>query len=58
MELSEAMAEYDRMLGEPPRLLIIEAERKREQVRRLFDVAMEALDAYSTARTRQTDSGS
>jgi hypothetical protein len=56
--LGEAVAEYARTLGEPPRLLIIEAEQKREQVRRLFDVAMEALDAHSTARTGHTDLGS
>ena len=57
MALGEAMAEYARTLGEPPRLFIIEAERNREQVRRLFDVAMEALDAHSTARTGHTDFG-
>lgn len=56
--LGDAMAEYARTLGEPPRQLIIEAERKREEVRRLFDVAMEALDAHSTARTGHTNFGS
>jgi len=55
--LSEAMAEYGRTLSEPPRWLIIETERKREQVQRLFDVAMEALDAHSIARTGHTNFG-
>ena len=55
--LGDAMAEYSRTLGEPPRHLIIEAEQKREQVRHLFDAAMEALDAHSTARTGHTNFG-
>ena len=55
--LVEAMAEYAQTLGEPPRQLIIEAERKREQVARLFEVALEALDALSTARTGHTNLG-
>lgn len=55
--LSEAMAEYGRTLGEPPRQLIIEVERKREEVVRLFEVAMEALDAHSIARTGHTNFG-
>jgi hypothetical protein len=56
--LSDAMAEYGRTLAEPPRQLIIEIERKREQVQRLFDIAMEALDAHSIARTGHTNFGS
>lgn len=56
-ELGAAMMDYARTLGEPPRQLIIRAERKREEVRALFDVAMEALDAHSTARTGQTNFG-
>jgi len=56
--LSEAMSGYARTLGEPPRQLIIEAERKREQVARLFDAALEALDTHSTARTGHTNFGS
>ncbi|MBI2770352.1 MAG: hypothetical protein HYX47_12070 [Burkholderiales bacterium] len=56
-ELVAAMAEYAKTLGEPPRQLVIQAERQREEVRGLFDVAMEALDAHSTARTGQTNFG-
>lgn len=56
--LGEAMIEYAQTRAEPPRQLIIEAERKREQVRALFDVAMEALDAQSAARTGLTNFGS
>ncbi len=56
-ELGEAMIEYDRSRAEPPRKLIIEAERKRDQVRALFDIAMEALDAQSSARTGLTNFG-
>jgi hypothetical protein len=55
--LAEAMADYAKTLGEPPRRLIIEAEHKREQVSRLFDIAIEALDAHSTARTGHTNFG-
>lgn len=56
--LGEAMVVYAQSRAEPPRQLIIEAERKREQVRALFDVAMEALDAQSSARTGLTNFGS
>lgn len=56
-ELCEAMTEYAQTRAEPPRQLIIEAERKREQVVALFEVAMEALDAQSLARTGQTNFG-
>lgn len=56
-ELGAAMVDYATKLGDPPRQLIIQAERKREEVRMLFDVAMEALDANSTARTGQTNFG-
>jgi hypothetical protein len=55
--LADAMAEYARTLGDPPRQLIIQAERKREQASRLFEVAMEALDAHSTAKTGHTNFG-
>ena len=56
-ELGQAMAEYARTLSEPPRPLIIRAERRREEVARLFEVAVEALDAHSIARTGHTDFG-
>jgi hypothetical protein len=56
-QLSDAMADYGRTLDEPPRRLIIEIERKREEVNGLFDVALEALDALSTARTGHTNFG-
>jgi hypothetical protein len=55
--LGGAMVEYAESRGEPPRQLIIQAERKREEVRRLFDVAIEALDAQSAARTGLTNFG-
>lgn len=55
--LSEAMTEYARTLGEPPRHWIIAVERKREQVTRLFDAAIEALDMHSTAKTGHTNFG-
>ncbi|RYF43673.1 MAG: hypothetical protein EOO25_02420 [Comamonadaceae bacterium] len=55
--LGEAMTEYARTLGEPPRQLIIQAERKREYVARLFEMAMEALDMHSTAKTGHTNFG-
>lgn len=55
--LGDAMAEYAQTRAEPPRQLIIEAERKREQVAALFEVAMEALDAQSSARTGLTNFG-
>jgi hypothetical protein len=50
--------EYAESRGEPPRQLIIQVERKREEARRLFDVAIEALDAQSAARTGLTNFGS
>ena len=56
--LGEAMVEYAGSRGEPPRQLIIQVERKREAVARLFDVAIEALDAQSAARTGLTYFGS
>lgn len=55
--LAEALAGYEQSRGEPPRQLIIQAERKREEVARLFEVAMEALDAQSAARTGLTNFG-
>ncbi|MEP6789885.1 MAG: hypothetical protein ABI907_00855 [Ramlibacter sp.] len=55
--LSAAMTDYARTLGEPPRALIIEAERKREETQRLFDLATAALDAHSVARTGHTNFG-
>jgi len=51
------MADYGRTLDEPPRRLIIAIERKREQVQALFDVAIEALDALSIAKTGHTNFG-
>jgi hypothetical protein len=56
-ELGEAMAEYANTLESPPRDLIIRTERKREDVWRLFEVALEALDALSIARTGHTNFG-
>ena len=56
-QLGDAMMEYARSLGEPPRMLIIDTERKREKVRQLFDEAIEALDALSIARTGHTNFG-
>ena len=56
-ELVEAMAEYGRNLDEPPRRLIIAIERKREEVHAMFDVAIEALDALSIAKTGHTNFG-
>ena len=55
--LGDAMVEYAASRGEPPRQLIIQAERKRDEVARLFEVAMEALDAQSAARTGLTNFG-
>ncbi|MEO7642341.1 MAG: hypothetical protein ABI919_03985 [Ramlibacter sp.] len=55
--LSDAMTEYARTLGESPRHWIIAAERKREEVGRLFDAAIEALDTHSTAKTGHTNFG-
>ncbi len=55
--LSAAMADYGRKLDEPPRRPIIEIERKREEVHGLFDIAIEALDALSIARTGHTNFG-
>ncbi|MFC5496856.1 hypothetical protein ACFPOE_04855 [Caenimonas terrae] len=57
-DLSDAMVLYSESRGEPPRQLIIQAERKREETVRLFEVAMEALDAQSLARTGLTNFGS
>lgn len=51
------MVEYAETRGEPPRTLIIDTERKRDDVRRLFDLAVEALDAQSLDRTGHTDFG-
>ena len=56
--LGDALVDYARTREEPPRYLIIDAERKRDQVRALFDVAMESLDAQSSARTGLTNFGS
>lgn len=56
--LGSALVVYAQTRGEPPRQLIIQAERKREEVGRLFDVAIEALDAQSAARTGLTNFGS
>ncbi|MBI2771419.1 MAG: hypothetical protein HYX47_17475 [Burkholderiales bacterium] len=55
--LGEAMSMCARMRGEPPRQLIIEAELKREAARKLFDIAVEALDAHSAVRTGHTNFG-
>lgn len=55
--LSQAMTEYANILGDPPRQLIIDVERKRTQVGQLFDVALAALDACSPAPTGVTHFG-
>lgn len=55
--LSQAMTEYANTLGDPPRQLIIDVERKRAQVAELFDVALAALDACSPAHTGVTQFG-
>ena len=49
--LGEAIKEYAKTLGEPPRELIVEAERKRAEVQKLLELAIEALDAHCTVRT-------
>lgn len=54
---SFAWMEYAHARGDPPRQLIIEAERRREEAARLFDLAMEALDAQSLVRTGVTNFG-
>lgn len=56
-DLVAAMIQYGRTLDEPPRSLIIAIERKRGQAQGLFDIAIEALDALSTARTGHTNFG-
>ena len=55
--LSQAMTEYANTLGDPPRQLIIDVERKRAQVGELFDVALASLDACSPSRTGMTQFG-
>jgi hypothetical protein len=55
--LSQAMTEYADTLGDPPRQLIIDVERKRTQVAELFDMALAALDACSPSRTGMTHFG-
>lgn len=55
--LSQAMTDYATTLGDPPRQLIIDVERKRAQVGQLFDVALAALDACSPVRTGMTSFG-
>ena len=56
-QLGAAMLDYAHTLDEPPRSLIIEAERKRAETQRLFDLAIAALDANSIARTGHTNFG-
>jgi len=56
-ELGEAMVEYAHTRGDPPRQLIIDAERRRAEAARLFDLAMGALDAQSLVRTGVTNFG-
>ena len=55
--LSQAMTVYADTLGDPPRQLIIDVERKRAQVGGLFDVALAALDACSPTSTGMTHFG-
>lgn len=52
------MTRYAQTLGDPPRELIINLERKRAQVSQLFDMALAALDACSPVRTGATNFGS
>lgn len=52
--LAAAMKEYGRDLNEPPRQLIIDAEAQRAWTSKLFDEALEALDAHSLVRTGMT----
>lgn len=56
-KLCEAIVEYAPTRGDPPRQLIIEAERRRDAAHRLFDLATEALDAQSLVRTAVTNFG-
>ncbi len=55
--LVAAMLEYAQTRGEPPRKLIIDIERKRNDVQALFEIAMSVLDAQSLARTGHTNFG-
>lgn len=57
VKLSRAMTQYSQTLGDPPRQLIIDLERKRAEVGRLFDLALAALDACSPVPTGATGFG-
>jgi hypothetical protein len=57
LALSRAMAQYAVDLTEPPRALIIDAQRRRVQAERLFEAALQALDAHSVSVTGHTDFG-
>lgn len=56
--LFRAMRECLQTRPDPPRELIIEVERKRDEVRRLFELAVDAPDAQSMTRTGHTNFGS
>lgn len=56
-QLAQAMRECLRTRADPPRQLIIDTERKREDVQRLFELAVDALDAQSSTRTGHTNFG-
>lgn len=55
--LSAAMTQYGGDLTEAPRQLIISAEAQRAWTAKLFDEALEALDAHSLVRTGMTGFG-
>lgn len=56
-DLGAAMGLYVDSTGEPPRILIIAAERKRTEVAALFQIAMDAIDAQSPVWTGHTNFG-
>lgn len=55
--LAAAMVVYAGDLVEPPRQLIIDAEAQRAWTAKLFDQALEALDAHSIVRSGMTGFG-
>jgi hypothetical protein len=58
LQLAEILEQCAATRGEPPRHLIIEVEKKREQLDALFEATLNALDAQSSVRTGHTDFGS
>jgi hypothetical protein len=57
MRLGDALWNYERTRLESPRALLIEVERKRQQVHELFELAVLALDAQSAEKTGHTNFG-